>query len=54
MGQLCHITEEQFIDAVTDAPIDTKLDTNGNDTNEDALLYFTRISKHQYFYYVMS
>jgi hypothetical protein len=46
-GQLCHITEEEFSDTMTDdVTFDADCDTNGNDTNETALMYFSRISKH--------
>jgi len=44
-GQLRHLTEDIFVDAESDAiPVDC--DTSGNDTNEESLLYFTRVSNH--------
>jgi hypothetical protein len=44
-GQLRHITEENFEDAPSDV-IPEVDESNGNDTNEESLLYFTRISNH--------
>jgi hypothetical protein len=45
-GQLRHLTEEEFSDAVTDdVTLDADCVTKGNDTNEAALMYFSRISK---------
>jgi len=45
-GQLRHLTEEVFADAVMpdDSCVDD--DVSGNDTNEDTLLYFARVSNH--------
>jgi len=44
-GQLRHITEDQFMDAESgDIPVVDE--SNGNDTNEESLLYFTRLSNH--------
>jgi hypothetical protein len=41
----CHVTEDMFVDAASDdAQIGS--DSSGNDTNEDALLYFARVSNH--------
>jgi len=49
-GQLRHLTEEEFSDAVTDdVTLDADCDTNGNHTNKVALMYFSRISKHYLF-----
>ena len=41
----CHVTEDMFVDAASD---DAQIvsDSSGNDTNEDALLYFARVSNH--------
>jgi hypothetical protein len=44
-GQLHHITEEHFVDAETDET-PAAYESNGNYTNKDALLYFTRLSNH--------
>jgi len=44
-GQLCHITEDMFVDAASDDTQNVS-DSSGNDTNEDALLYFARVSNH--------
>jgi hypothetical protein len=44
MGQLYHTTEDLFADAESDEVFD--MEPNGNDSNEDALLYFVRLSKH--------
>jgi hypothetical protein len=44
-GQLRHITEEKFMDAASD-DFPVVDESNGNDTNEDTLLYFTRLSNH--------
>jgi len=44
-GQLHHLIEENFVDAASDeVPVDYP--TNGNDTNEESLLYFARMSNH--------
>jgi len=45
-GQLRHITEEASSDSVVEDVSDADFDQLGNDTNEDALLYFERLSKH--------
>jgi hypothetical protein len=46
-GQLRHITEETFMDTESESDELPAVDeSNGNDTNEDALLYFTRLSNH--------
>jgi hypothetical protein len=44
-GQLRHITKEHFEDATSDF-IPEVDESNGNDTNKESLLYFTRISNH--------
>jgi len=44
-GQLRHITEEKFMDAASD-DFPVVDESNGNDTNEDTLLYFTRLFNH--------
>jgi len=44
-GQLCHIMEEHFVDAETDET-PAAYESNSNDTNKGALLYFTRLSNH--------
>jgi len=44
-GQPRHITEEKFMDAASD-DFPVVDESNGNDTNEDTLLYFTRLSNH--------
>jgi hypothetical protein len=48
LGQLHHVTEDFFEDAVTNNDSTVMLDTLGSDTNEDALLYFAHMS-NQYF-----
>jgi hypothetical protein len=45
-GQLKHIIEESFEDAVMDAKSAVMLDILANTTNEDDLLYFVCISNH--------
>ena len=45
-GQLHHITEDIVQDIVFDDTTDVEFDIVDNDTNEDALLYFERRSKH--------
>jgi hypothetical protein len=45
-GQIRHITEEQFVDTESEEIIETMSDNNGNDTNDDALYYFARLSNH--------
>ena len=45
-GQLRHITEEVFEDAIDEDSKDECLDETANDTNEVDLLYFARVSKH--------
>jgi len=44
-GQLRHITEELFVDAESKDVDDSDV-VSSNDTNEDDLLYFARLSKH--------
>jgi len=44
-GQLRHITEEDFVDAAADEDV-CENEIDSNDTNEDSLLYFSRLSKH--------
>jgi hypothetical protein len=46
-GQLRHLTEESFVDAESEAVVNSDIDST-NDTNEDALLYFARLSKHYF------
>jgi hypothetical protein len=45
-GKLRHITDDVFIDAEYEDEIALDVESSGNSTNEDALLYFTRLSKH--------
>jgi hypothetical protein len=45
-GQLRHITEEHFSDAVEDESNDGCLESLDNDTNDADLLYFARVSNH--------
>ncbi len=45
-GQLHHITEETPVESIDDEEVDNEFDTFVNDTNEDALLYFERLTKH--------
>jgi hypothetical protein len=45
-GQLCHVTEEVFEDVVTNDNLSVTAEPLGNDTNEEDLLFFARISKH--------
>jgi hypothetical protein len=45
-GQLCHVTEELYVDNVPDELQDSEFVIIGNDTNKDTLLYLARISKH--------
>jgi hypothetical protein len=45
-GQLRHITEETFEDAVSDTITDGNDDVCSNDTNEADLLYFARMTNH--------
>jgi hypothetical protein len=40
LGNLHHITEESFVDAESNEIVETEIANSGNDTNEDALLYF--------------
>jgi hypothetical protein len=44
-GQLRHITEESYEEPEFEDVVEEE-DVSGNDTNEDALLYFARLSKH--------
>jgi len=45
-GQLRHITEENFSDAVENESNDACLESLDNDTNDVDLLYFARVSNH--------
>ncbi len=45
-AHLRHITEDEHTDSLIEETLDTELDMSGNDNNEEALLYFDRISKH--------
>jgi hypothetical protein len=45
-GQLRHLTEEVYEDAVDLDVVDASLDQPSNDTNEVDLLYFARVSNH--------
>jgi hypothetical protein len=45
-GQLHHITEETFEDAVSDNITDGNAEDCSNDTNEADLLYFARMTNH--------
>jgi len=45
-GQLRHLTEEVFEDAVDLDVVDESLDQPSNDTNEVDLLYFARVFNH--------
>jgi hypothetical protein len=45
-GQLRHITEETFEDAVSDNITDGNTEDCSNDTNEADLLYFARMTNH--------
>jgi hypothetical protein len=45
-GRLCHITEELFEDAAMEEPVFDSEDNITNDTNDDVLAYFTRMSNH--------
>jgi hypothetical protein len=45
-GQLRHITEDTPEESIGDEVFDNELDMLVNDTNEDALLYFERLTKH--------
>ncbi len=45
-GQLHHITEETFEDAVSDTITDGNDDVCSNDTNKADLLYFARMTNH--------
>jgi hypothetical protein len=45
-GQLRHITEENFLDAVENESNDACLESLDNDTNDVDLLYFARVSNH--------
>jgi hypothetical protein len=46
VGQLRHITEDVFEDAEDDVDTIVGSADLGNDTNEESLLYFARLSKH--------
>jgi len=46
IGQMHHITEDVFADAAEDNVTIVESSDLGNDTNEDSLLYFARLSKH--------
>jgi hypothetical protein len=46
VGQLRHITEENFEDVDDELVTIVEPSDLGNDTNEDSLLYFARLSKH--------
>jgi len=45
-GQLCHITEEDFVDAVDDDTKDVCPESLDNDTNVADLFYFARVTNH--------
>jgi len=45
-GQLRHITEEDFVDAASFEENAIDVDSQANDTKEDGLLYFARITNH--------
>jgi len=45
-GQLRHITEETFTDAASEEVTELLSDSNGNDTNEESLYYFARLTNH--------
>ncbi len=48
-GQLRHITEDSIDDSVPDLPDDdVSVEETDNDTNEDALPYFVRMTNHFY------
>jgi len=46
VGQLRHVTEEEFVDAAAFELNTDDVDSYANDTKEDGLLYFARITKH--------
>ncbi len=46
LGDLCHITEKSFVDAASNEIVETEIANSGNNTNEDALLYFVQVSNH--------
>jgi hypothetical protein len=46
VGQLCHVTEELYEDAVDDAEASNDIHDESNDTNETDLLYFSRMTNH--------
>jgi hypothetical protein len=45
-GQLRHISEEEFEDAVAVADESVPVTSEDNETNEDSLMYFARITNH--------
>ena len=45
-GQLRHITEEQYEDAVTDEPSNSMSEEPCNDTSDASLHYFARVRNH--------
>jgi len=45
-GQLRHVTEEEFTDAVVFEHNADDADFSANDSNEDGLLYFSRLTNH--------
>jgi len=45
-GKLRHIMDDSFVDAECKEAVEPDFESSGNSTNEDALLYFARISKH--------
>jgi len=46
VGQLRHITEDLYEDAVDDSEISQEVHDESNDTNETDLLYFSRMANH--------
>jgi hypothetical protein len=46
VGQLCHVTEEEFADAAIFELSNDDVDSQANDTKEDGLLHFAHLTNH--------